>query len=244
MADFNNAFTHKSFEARADISSYFIPKPKRDGTLGAKLPFVPDLKKLLKSNADYQGAKTGDAIGVVQLSKHKLDTFEGKTRVKNEDRVFAIYTGNDPGEIAFMSSAEKRILKKLQGNPKFKAHKAYDWIMLGPAKGDRFQLNRPLNIVNMMDKSAYTKNHLSVWKGKLLKMQNDAVRRYGSTTMRTGLDLKNKKDKKEHDFFVKLDKFSKKKPLDKQPESNIIGAVLRGKDAGAPALSKFMNDLK
>jgi hypothetical protein len=244
MADFNNAFTHKSFNARADISNYFIPKPKVDGTLGAKLPFVPDLKKLLKSNADYHGAKTGDAVGVVQLSKHKLDTFEGKTRVKNEDRVFAIYTGEDPGEIAFMSKAEKRILKKLQANPKFKAHKAYDWIMLGPAKGDRFLLNRPLNIVKMMDKSAYTKNHRSVWKNTLLKMQGDAVRRYGSTTMRTGLDLKNKKDKKEHDFFVKLDKFSKKKPLDKQPESNIIGAILRGKEAGSPALSKFMQDLK
>ena len=244
MADFNNAFTHKSFNARADISNYFIPKPKVDGTLGAKLPFVPDLKKLLKSNADYHGAKTGDAVGVVQLSKHKLDTFEGKTRVKNEDRVFAIYTGKDPGEIAFMSKAEKRILKKLQANPKFKAHKAYDWIMLGPAKGDRFLLNRPLNIVKMMDKSAYTKNHRSVWKNTLLKMQGDAVRRYGSTTMRTGLDLKNKKDKKEHDFFVKLDKFSKKKPLDKQPESNIIGAILRGKEAGSPVLSKFMQDLK
>lgn len=247
MADFNNAFTHQSFEARADISNYFIPDTNKiTGIVSAKLPFVPDLKKYLKNNADYQGAKTGDAVGVVQLSKHKLDTFEGKTRVKNEDRVFAIYTGEDPGEIAFMSKAEKRILKKLQANPKFRPHGSYDWIMLGPANGDRFLLNRPMNFSKMMD-SSFTDNHKKLWQRKVVKLKGETIKKYG-TIKQDPKDFSVTPDiKKRTAKFKAIDKFlreANKKPLDTQPESNIIGAILRGKEAGAPALSKFMKDLK
>ena len=247
MADFNNAFTHQSFKARADISNYFIPeRNEKTGILGARLPFVPDLKKHLKSNADYQGAKTGDAIGVVQLSKHKLDTFEGKVRVIDDDRVFAIYTGEDPGEIAYMSKAEKRILKKLQANPKFKAHKAYDWVMLGPAKGDRFQLNRPMSFSKMMD-SSFTDGHKKLWQSKVMKLKGETIKKYG-TIKQDPKDFSVTPDiKKRTEKFKGIDKFlreANKKPLDTQPESNIIGAILRGKEAGVPALSKFMNDLK
>ena len=247
MADFNNAFTHQSFEARADIGGYFIPnRNEKTGILSARLPFIPDLKKLLKGSADYQGAKTGDAIGVVQLSKHKLDTFEGKVRVIDDDRVFAIYTGEDPGEIAYMSKAEKRILKKLQANPKFKAHGSYDWIMLGPAKGDRFQLNRPMNFSKMMD-SSFTDGHKKLWQSKVMKLKGETIKKYG-TIKQDPKDFSVTPDiKKRTEKFKGIDKFlreANKKPLDTQPESNIIGAILRGKEAGVPALSKFMNDLK
>lgn len=247
MADFNNAFTHQSFKARADISNYFIPdRNEKTGILGARIPFVPDLKKHLKGNADYQGAKTGDAIGVVQLSKHKLDTFEGKVRVTNDDRVFAIYTGEDPVEIAYMSKAEKRILKKLQANPKFKAHGSYDWIMLGPDKGDRFLLNKPMKFSKMMD-SSFTDGHKKLWQSKVMKLKGETIKKYG-TAKQDPKDFSVTPDIKERTAkFKGIDKFlreANKKPLDTQPESNIIGAILRGKEAGVPALSKFMKDLK
>jgi hypothetical protein len=226
--DFTKAFTDSSFKARAEITSYFLPRDENS----ARMPFIPDIRKLLKSEMDYHGAKAGDVVGVVQLSKHNLN---------NKKRVFGVYFGDDPKEFARMTDNEKLARKKLLANKKFRAHPSYDWLMLGPGDADFFMFDKPKNAVQMAPD--FAKNHAKLWKQDVAKLKSETIKKYG-TTKQDPEDFSVTPDIKQRtERFKGIDKFlkeSSKKPLYDQSESNIQGAMLRGHKRGVPQLTQFL----
>ena len=226
--DFTKAFTDSSFKARAEITSYFLPRDENS----ARMPFVPDIRKLLKSEMDYHGAKAGDVVGVVQLSKHNLN---------NKKRVFGVYFGKDPAEFAKMTDNEKLARKKLLANKKFRAHPSYDWLMLGPGDADFFMFDKPKNAVQMAPD--FAKTHAKLWKQDVARLKGETTEKYG-TTKQDPEDFSVTPDIKQRtERFKGIDKFlkeSSKKPLYDQSESNIQGAMLRGHKRGVPQLTQFL----
>jgi len=226
--DFTKAFTEASFKARAEITSYFLPRDENS----ARMPFIPDIRKLLKSEMDYHGAKAGDVVGVVQLSKHNLN---------NKKRVFGVYFGDDPKEFARMTDNEKLARKKLLANKKFRAHPSYDWLMLGPGDADFFMFDKPKNAVQMAPD--FAKTHAKLWKQDVAKLKGETIKKYG-TTKQDPEDFSVTPDIKQRtERFKGINKFlkeSSKKPLYDQSESNIQGAMLRGHKRGVPQLTQFL----
>ncbi len=208
MGDFRKAIPlGATFKARADISSTFM----RSNDKSSLLPFMPDIDALLHSEMDYHGAKIKDVIGAVQLSKHKLGS---------PDRVFAVYVGKDPDEIAFMTNNEKQVLKKLKADPKFKIHPSYDWLMLGPGNADFFMLDKPVDPVDIMTKD-FIYTHEQNWKNKVAQMKASLVKRFGRDQVKRGDSDRAKSSLK------KYEKEKAKTPLPQQSKSNILGAFLR-----------------
>jgi len=208
ISDFRKAIPlGATFKARADISSTFM-RSKPESSL---LPFLPDIDALLESEMDYPGAKIKDVIGAVQLSKHKLDSPE---------RIFAVYLGNDPEEISFMTDNEKQVLKKFKADPNFRVHPSYDWLMLGPGNADFFMLDKPVDPVDIMtDDFIYT--HEQNWKNKVAQMQANLMKRFGRDKVKRGDSDRAKSS------FKKYEKEKAKTPLPQQSKSNILGAFLR-----------------
>ena len=208
MTDFRNGIDlGASFKARAEISKIFM----KNDAKSTNMPFIPDISALIQSEMDYPGAKLNDVVGVVQLSKHKLDS---------PDRVFAVYTGKDPTEASFMTNNEREALKQLQADPNFRVHPSYDWLMLGPGNADFFMLNKPVDPVGIMTKE-FVNNHEMKWRDKVTKMESKLIERFGRTSAKRGDSTRVKSS------FEKFEKEKNKTPLPKQSKSNILGAFLR-----------------
>jgi hypothetical protein len=211
-SNFNNAFQDMTFNARAEVSNFFIPSDK-----GVRMPFAPDIKKLLLDEMDYIGAKREDVIGVVQLSKYNLD---------NSERVFGVYFGNDPEQAKWMTKNEEIIKDQLMKNPKFRPHPSYDWLMLGPANGDYFMFEKPVNPVKIAPD--FAKQHEKNWRSKVATMRGDLIKKYG--TDKIDPEKKPRQTKKEKKAIEKFLKEANKTPLPQQPSTNIVGAMLRSRE--------------
>ena len=189
-----------SFQARAEVHDVL-----------SDLSFTPDLSKMLYNNQDFRGGEMYDAVAVVQLSKHKLDS--------DQERVFAIYTGNDPEQAMAMSPNEVKVRDQFLADPNFRVHEAYDWIMLGPENPDMFFLEKPIDPVEWAP--SFAQDHQVRWMQKVSRMESQLLKTYG----RTEAKPRDKKAVKE-----KFNKFLTEKgktPLPQQDRRYIIGAMKR-----------------
>jgi hypothetical protein len=117
-----------------DISSTFDGrKAAVDATTGLEFEgFSTD--KVIESLGEFDGATNNQVLGSVELSS-------------NPD-LFAIYLGNDPKQIKFMSESEKLAAKHYKEHPDFVQHEAYEWVMLGPENGNHFLNSNPQKLVD------------------------------------------------------------------------------------------------
>jgi len=90
--------------------------------------FDPSL--VMRESSDFREGENLDIVTAVELSQ-------------NPD-IFALYFGNDPKEEAAMSAAERKARDEMRANPDFVEHEAYDWVMLGPEKGNNFLVKNPV----------------------------------------------------------------------------------------------------
>lgn len=117
-----------------DISNTFDGrKAAVDATTGLEFEgFSTD--KVIESLGEFDGATNNQVLGSVELSA-------------NPD-LFAIYLGNDPKQIKFMSESEKSAAKHYKEHPDFVQHEAYEWVMLGPENGNHFLNSNPQKLVD------------------------------------------------------------------------------------------------
>jgi hypothetical protein len=90
--------------------------------------FDPSL--VMRESSDFREGENLDIVTAVELSQ-------------NPD-IFALYFGKDPKEEAAMSTAERKARDEMRANPDFVEHEAYDWVMLGPEKGNNFLVKNPV----------------------------------------------------------------------------------------------------
>jgi hypothetical protein len=90
--------------------------------------FDPSL--VMRESSDFREGENLDIVTAVELSQ-------------NPD-IFALYFGKDPKEEAAMSKAERKARDEMRSNPDFVEHEAYDWVMLGPEKGNNFLVKNPV----------------------------------------------------------------------------------------------------
>ena len=90
--------------------------------------FDPSL--VMRESSDFREGENLDIVTAVELSQ-------------NPD-IFALYFGKDPKEEAAMSPAELKARDEMRANPDFVEHEAYDWVMLGPEKGNNFLVKNPV----------------------------------------------------------------------------------------------------
>ena len=117
-----------------DISSTFDGrKAAVDATTGLEFEgFSTD--KVIENLGEFDGATNNQVLGSVELSS-------------NPD-LFAIYLGNDPKQMKFMSESEKLAAKHYKEHPDFVQHEAYEWVMLGPENGNHFLNSNPQKLVD------------------------------------------------------------------------------------------------
>jgi ribosomal protein S18 acetylase RimI-like enzyme len=89
-----------------------------------------DPSYVMRESSDFKEGQNLDIVTAVELSQ-------------NPD-IFALYFGNDPKEEAAMSPAERKARDEMRANPDFVEHEAYDWVMLGPEKGNNFLVEKPV----------------------------------------------------------------------------------------------------
>jgi hypothetical protein len=89
-----------------------------------------DPSYVMRESSDFKEGQNLDIVTAVELSQ-------------NPD-IFALYFGNDPKEEAAMSPAERKARDEMRANPDFVEHEAYDWVMLGPEKGNNFLVKNPV----------------------------------------------------------------------------------------------------
>ena len=89
-----------------------------------------DPSYVMRESSDFKEGQNLDIVTAVELSQ-------------NPD-IFALYFGNDPKEEAAMSTAERKARDEMRANPDFVEHEAYDWVMLGPEKGNNFLVEKPV----------------------------------------------------------------------------------------------------
>jgi len=133
-AGFKKLSTNYSGRQLIDISSTFDGrKAAVDATTGLEFEgFSTD--KVIESLGEFDGATNNQVLGSVELSS-------------NPD-LFAIYLGNDPKQIKFMSESEKLAAKHYKEHPDFVQHEAYEWVMLGPENGNHFLNSNPQKLVD------------------------------------------------------------------------------------------------
>ena len=90
--------------------------------------FDPSL--VMRESSDFREGENLDIVTAVELSQ-------------NPD-IFALYFGKDSKEEAAMSPAERKARDEMRANPDFVEHEAYDWVMLGPEKGNNFLVKNPV----------------------------------------------------------------------------------------------------
>ena len=215
--DFRLAKKDTTFNARADIANMFMRSEKGKSAI---MPFAPDVDALLLSQMDYHGGKKDDVVGVVQLSKHKLDS---------KDRVFAVYFGDDPTQARWMTANELEAKKQLLANKNFRPHPSYDWLMLGPGNADFFMFNKPYN-TNSILTTEFARLHEMEWRNKVAKLQSDYIKKYKRPTPYVPKqNFKNytKPSKEEQKAYKDFLTERGKTPLSLQDKSNKTGAFLR-----------------
>ena len=184
------------------------------------LPWLPDIQKFLKSEMDFEGAPTDKAILAVQLSKHKLNS---------DERVFAIYTGKDPEQAKWMTDNERKVLKQLRANPKFREHPSYDWMMLGRADADNFYLDQPVNLDKLIP--SYRSDHKTFKKQEYKDQLSKAQKYFKKNPRSKGFLFSGKGDKADKAFIKTfLETKSKRAGIEnvyKGKERLVVGAMKR-----------------
>lgn len=215
--DFRSAHADTTFNARADIAKMFM---RSDKTKSKNMPFAPDVDAMLFSQMDYHGGKKDDVVGVVQLSKHKLDS---------PDRVFGVYLGDDPKEAKHMTNNELKVKEQLLADPNFKVHMSYDWLMLGPGDADFFMLEKPFD-TNKILSTDYFNFHEKSWRDKVTKLGRDYEKKWKRPTPKVPKKNFKKYTKPSEDEQTDYKKFlaeRNKTPLILQGKSNKTGTYLR-----------------
>ena len=184
------------------------------------LPWLPDIQKFLKSEMDFEGAPTDKAILAVQLSKHKLNS---------DERVFAIYTGKDPEQAKWMTDNERKVLKQLRANPKFREHPSYDWMMLGRADADNFYLDQPVNLDKLIP--SYRSDHKTFKKQEYKDQLSKTKKYFEKNPQSKGFLFSGKGDKADKAFIKTfLETKSKGAGIEnvyKGKERLVVGAMKR-----------------
>ena len=184
------------------------------------LPWLPDIQKFLKSEMDFEGAPTDKAILAVQLSKHKLNS---------DERVFAIYTGKDPEQAKWMTDNERKVLKQLRANPKFREHPSYDWMMLGRADADNFYLDQPVDLDKLIP--SYRSDHKTFKKQEYKDQLSKTKKYFEKNPQSKGFLFSGKGDKADKAFIKTfLETKSKGAGIEnvyKGKERLVVGAMKR-----------------
>lgn len=215
--DFRSAHANTTFNARADIAKMFMRSDKKKSK---NMPFAPDVDAMLFSQMDYHGGKKDDVVGVVQLSKHKLDS---------PDRVFGVYFGDDPKEARHMTKNELKVKEQLLADPNFRTHMSYDWLMLGPGDADFFMFEKPFD-TNRILSTDYFSFHEKSWREKVTKMGRDYEKKWKRPTPNVPKKNFKKYTKPSDDEQTDYKKFLAergKTPLLLQGKSNKTGTYLR-----------------
>jgi ribosomal protein S18 acetylase RimI-like enzyme len=110
-----------------------------------------DPSYVMRESSDFKEGENLDIVTAVELSQ-------------NPD-IFALYFGNDPKEEAAMSTAERKARDEMRANPDFVEHEAYDWVMLGPEKGNNFLVEKPVKPEEIFKKYRETHAGKSVVEG-------------------------------------------------------------------------------
>jgi hypothetical protein len=110
-----------------------------------------DPSYVMRESSDFKEGENLDIVTAVELSQ-------------NPD-IFALYFGNDPKEEATMSTAERKARDEMRANPDFVEHEAYDWVMLGPEKGNNFLVEKPVKPEEIFKKYRETHAGKSVVEG-------------------------------------------------------------------------------
>lgn len=134
FAEFESSLNTKKYADRSARDTFHVRGAQIDALYS--IPDVPSVKKYLSDSSDFIGGKTGDIVAAVQVSKNP--------------EAFRIYTGNDPVQESKMKPLEKEIRDKLLASGKFKAHTSYPWVVLGPANGDNFMLEKAVNAETLL----------------------------------------------------------------------------------------------
>jgi hypothetical protein len=144
----------KTFNQRAQIMTGLMD-----------LSLYPSIKQQLAGEMDFRGAKTDQAVAVVQLSKHKLND--------PQNRVFAVYFGKDPEQIKRMSPKEMEARDKFLAQKDFKVHPSYEWLMLGPEDANNFVLDKQVDLDKLIPQ--YRKLHHAYKKRKSAEARKNFV---------------------------------------------------------------------
>jgi len=108
-------------------------KAALDATTGFEIEGF-STNKVIDQIGEFKEATNNQVLGAVELSS-------------NPD-LFAIYLGNDPKQIKFMSETEKAAAKYFKEHPDFVRHEAYDWVQLGPENGNNFLNSKPKKLID------------------------------------------------------------------------------------------------
>jgi len=134
--------------------------------------WLPDLDAYLHKTMDYRGGETDMAVGAVKLSQHKLGT---------DERIFAVYLGNDPAQARFMTENEKLVLQELKKLPQYREQTSYDWVMLGEPGGD-FLFDKQVDLDKLIPD--YRQRHEDFKISEAQKKHREAI-----TTLLSGGDI-------------------------------------------------------
>ena len=131
---FNKLASEYSGKQLIDVSNSF---KGRKAALNATTGFEIEgfsTNKVIDEIGEFKGATNNQVLGAVELSS-------------NPD-LFAIYLGDNPKQIKFMSETEKAAAKYFKEHPDFVRHEAYDWVQLGPENGNNFLNSNPKKLVD------------------------------------------------------------------------------------------------
>jgi hypothetical protein len=134
--------------------------------------WLPDLDAYLHKTMDYRGGETDMAVGAVRLSQHKLGT---------DERIFAVYLGDNPNQASFMTENEKLALAELRKLPQFREQTSYDWVMLGEPGGD-FLFDKQVDLDKLIPD--YRQRHEDFKISEAQKMHRMAI-----STLQKGGDI-------------------------------------------------------
>jgi len=164
---FKNLASKYSGRQLIEISNSFEGrKAALDATTGFEIEgFSTD--KVIDDIGEFKEATNNQVLGAVELSS-------------NPD-LFAIYLGDDPQQIKFMTATEKAAAKYFKEHPDFVRHESYSWVQLGPENGNNFLNSKPKKLID------YFKDFGDKYKeatGKYPKTENSTV-----GAMRDGLSV-------------------------------------------------------
>jgi hypothetical protein len=146
-----------------------------------KLPYIPSVLQRLDNEADFRGAKNTDLLAAIQVSQtpDEFKVFTGQKRKIPKDasaqlkKIIELHNEYVDDSISKMSASEKKMRGQLFANPKFRAHPSYDWLVLGPANGNNYVFNKPLDPLDLFPN--YGKDYMRIKKKKKAPKSREAL---------------------------------------------------------------------